>query len=86
MEAGKFPLAIQIGERRWAWPIDEILQYVESRPRVSFDPKPKKPPTRTGKVNARVKAPVPERKPPESTEPKLEPTPVVPSKRPRARL
>jgi hypothetical protein len=93
MESGKFPIAIQVSERRWAWKLDEILNYVESRPKVNFDAEPKskkKPsPTRPPKVTPRVKAPAPEQrepKPEPQPDPAPAPVPALPPKRRRARL
>jgi hypothetical protein len=43
MQSGKFPVAILVCDRRWAWPIEQIETYLASRPLVTFDqPKAKK--------------------------------------------
>ena len=41
IRAGSFPAPLQIGKRAIAWKAMEIFQWMDSRPRVSYAPKPK---------------------------------------------
>jgi predicted DNA-binding transcriptional regulator AlpA len=39
MHRGEFPLAVKVGAWRVAWKESEVLDWIESRPRVAYEKK-----------------------------------------------